>query len=106
MKKSIVLPITIAALSIGFPLLTPDPVFAETAIDLQSCAVSQPQPVSTSAPTIGTAKDLQISTSQKVNLHCFFGVGTGEKTTVNTVKVPIAPEALKADQLTIFRISL
>lgn len=106
MKKSFVLPITIAALSIGSPLVTPAPVLAETAAESQSCPVSQPQPMPTSAPAIGNAKDLQIAVPQKVNLYCFFAVGTGEKTPINTVNVPIAPEAPKADQLTIFRISL
>ncbi len=106
MKNFIVLPITIAALSIGSPLVTPDPVLAETAAESQSCPVTQPQPKPTSAPAIGNAKDLQIAVPQKVNLYCFFAVGTGEKTTVKTVKLPIAPEAPKADQLTIFRISL
>ena len=105
MKKSIVLPITIAALSIGVSLVTPASVLAETTVEQQSCATSQPQPVFPLAPAIGNAKDLQISAPQKVNLYCFFGVGTGEKTPLKTVKMPIAPEAPKADQWTIFRIS-
>ena len=108
MKNSTVLPITIAALSIGSLLLMPKAVLAETPVEQQSCTFSQSQLISTLTPVSGTAKDLQIAAPQKVNLYCFFGVGTGEKTSIETMRLPIvlaAPKASKADQLTIFRIS-
>ena len=98
MKKAIVFALSLLTSTIVPSIVLNDAVFAETpmtqksAVELNQCALSEFKMASPKAleptKTSGTAIDLQLVGTQKVNLACFFGTGEGVKTPEPLVAKP------------------
>ena len=109
MKSPIILVFSILASTIVPSLLIPETAFAQTGVDLTSCAALPRESdvtIDTPPAPLGTAKDLMLGGPQKVNTQCFFSFAGSEPDEQKPpVSTPIVIELPKSDRLELIRIS-
>lgn len=113
MKNPIILVFSILASTIVPNVVISDAALAQNGVDLTSCAAmpqeEKAESIEPFTTPLGTAKDLMLGGSQKVNTQCFFSFGPGPNDDIDEQKVPfpkpIVIEMPKPDQLELIRIS-